>query len=837
MKLQKARELDEEGDDNTVAVSTSKHGGLEDDPADDTLDAVSKEQEACVGSELSDRHSPSPSNLAVNESRVVGNELPGLCCLPPKKQVVGDDVVEQNAVSSAHNPLATTVLTPEEQFSNSCNYQATTKTEVECIIHQDEQATTGIEDGGVNDVEDITRKYLPLQSSVKPDTAVLSNLCDGVGVVPKGARNTDSSTSCGENSSSSSSEDDMSSEDSCFKVSESSMRQYPEERAEDPETVAASQNLADIVAGLEAQEDSCSREICGTNLSDSSIPPSPSPSHNSPTLQADRQTDVSQVFQHSEILPLQCEDNSLSSFSSSEDDVLPANTPRPTTPNSPPPAACPGDAVIMSQMFAGKRVEGGQSQPMEEDVNSVNPQAGRHSEFSDTGSLNAEPIRSQQYVSHLPSPLPPQPTPPYLSSQQHTPRPNITLHCLTPQHAISQPNPQQDTVCGSLMASPQNVTREVPDAHRPGLPQRTGPGDTVTTASCTRHSGRKAVCVTSSSGYPRPGQPVGVSAGNMCAATYTHVAERLGLVARTASVADFGTAGYTDCARQPPLQQNFQPQSMSFPHTVPHNRFMDMVGPGMNYSIGPMTSYSESLLAHAANNPTVCQHPGAVHLSNAHNVTQIIAGRGTGVLPCVVPGANVATGRYPPHGSLSKLQQLTNGILDVLPDTQLTPPPNVSPPACMNFPPSMIMRGIATSPASHHHQPMSVNPFISAGREGRQRPSSTAPVSSVTKSCSSTLTAANLTMNPNITFTPNISIQPPLQHYPMGVFNGYRVQQPMVSPSYINAGFLQLQPSQQVPAMQMMHVHPQHFQPQMQQHLGQTGVYPGYGYNLMNIRR
>jgi histone acetyltransferase MYST4 len=220
------------------------------------------------------------------------------------------------------------------------------------------------------------------------------------------------------------------------------------------------------------------------------------------------------------------------------------------------------------------------------------------------------------------------------------------------------------------------------------------------------------------------------------------------------------------------------------------------------------------------------------------------------------PGLHVVGpgGQYPPQGcSLAKLQQLTNGIMELPPESQMTPPPNLTtPPPVSMTPPPGLMRSMTTPPVISLQQQMNTAALmggagVPVSRSSKypvtqQRPSSTASSSAMRKSPNLT---PNVTVTPNMTFSPNVAIQPGTQlRYPMNtvnMFNGYaRMQQPMMNPGYLNASFLQLQSAQPGMPMQMgmmnVNMHPQQFQQQMQQHPAQTNqIYPGYGYNIMNM--
>ncbi|KAL8579294.1 hypothetical protein ACOMHN_010878 [Nucella lapillus] len=317
-------------------------------------------------------------------------------------------------------------------------------------------------------------------------------------------------------------------------------------------------------------------------------------------------------------------------------------------------------------------------------------------------------------------------------------------------------------------------------------------------------------------------------------------------------------AAYTDCAQQ----------AMAFTRS----RFMDtvsMVPGGVPYSPAatstvtyphnaPLASYSPSMMQQPPAQPQLPQQQQQQQPKSQpppQTSARILSSQpATLALGGVMPGGGqVGLGPpgYGPHCSLAKLQQLTNGIIDLLPtEAQMTPPPHLTtpPPVTMTASPG-LMRSMTTPPMVTLHQ--QVGGVMGGGVSGvaavsgakypqRQRPSSTAAAAAgnpVRKSPSVTPNVTVNTPNPNMPFSPNVTIQPAasLTRYQMNMFNGYRMPQQVMNHSYLNAGFL----TQQVPVqmgMMNMNVHPQQFTPQMQQHPSQPNVYSShYGYNLMNM--
>lgn len=200
--------------------------------------------------------------------------------------------------------------------------------------------------------------------------------------------------------------------------------------------------------------------------------------------------------------------------------------------------------------------------------------------------------------------------------------------------------------------------------------------------------------------------------------------------------------------------------------------------------------------------------------------------------PPSVSHQNSGPGPYPPQNiscNLAKLQQLTNGLPDLMPESTMTPPPNLTPPPHNMTPPPM-MRGMATPPIPNQQNSSGLmgQQYKQYQQQQRQRQSS------VRKS-------PNVTVNPNMPFTPNVTIRPGsnmITGY-NNLLDSYRMRQPMLNPGYINHGFPlnQLGQTPQIP-MQMlnmnmnmnMNMNPaqQHFQQHMQP--SQSNNMYAYGY-------
>ncbi|XP_052068323.1 histone acetyltransferase KAT6B-like isoform X3 [Mytilus californianus] len=204
--------------------------------------------------------------------------------------------------------------------------------------------------------------------------------------------------------------------------------------------------------------------------------------------------------------------------------------------------------------------------------------------------------------------------------------------------------------------------------------------------------------------------------------------------------------------------------------------------------------------------------------------------------PPSVSRQNSGPGPYPPQNiscDLAKLQQLTNGIPDLMPNNTMTPPPNLTPPPTHNMTPPPMMRGMTTPPVPNQQNSSGlVGPY----KQYQQQPTQRQRSSSVRKS-------PNVTVNPNMTFTPNVTIRPGsnmITGY-NNLLDSYRMRQPMINPGYINHGFPlnQLGQTPQLP-MQMLNMNmnmnmnmnpaqqhfPQHMQPSQSNNM--------YAYSYIN---
>jgi len=270
---------------------------------------------------------------------------------------------------------------------------------------------------------------------------------------------------------------------------------------------------------------------------------------------------------------------------------------------------------------------------------------------------------------------------------------------------------------------------------------------------------------------------------------------------------------YYDCAQS---QQNY------INNLVAGGRYMDMVNSPhpMNSSGNYMPSGVPSTLSSYCPPPPVSSYASVLLQQNPSH-THRLSHNNT---PCGVPVGRSFTGQSTPNQtntscSLVKLQQLTNGLTDIMPDNTMTPPPNLTPPPPVNMtpPPSMI-RNMTTPPISNLQVQNSSGSLVPQSYKQYQRQRSSTP--SVRKS-------PNVTVNPNMPpFTPNVTIRPGsnmITGYP-NMLDSYRMRQPMINPGYINQGIIN-QFSPQLP-MQMLNMNmnmnmnmnsaQQHFQQHMQ---------------------
>lgn len=307
-----------------------------------------------------------------------------------------------------------------------------------------------------------------------------------------------------------------------------------------------------------------------------------------------------------------------------------------------------------------------------------------------------------------------------------------------------------------------------------------------------------------------------------------------------------GPTSFADCAQQQQQQTfcnniQFNNNQVPLSYNCGGTPYMDTVNSAMLSNTGtymPIVSTAQmNFMAAAAppNNFTQVliqqQHQNQQSQRLTHNTT-----------PC---SPNVRQGNPAGFGgqnscSLAKLQQLTNGIMDIMPENQMTPPPQLTPPPSVSLaPPTSLMRTMQTpNPAQQSMQQQQQQQQQFQQQRQYQRQKSSSGSSSSKKNAN----IAAASPNPNVTFTPNMAIQPNTNMIPRyNIMDSYRMQQPMINTSYItaNPSFInQLRQPMQMsfnmnpmsPMNPMNAMNPQqHFQQHMQP--PQTNnVYTTYGY-------
>ena len=187
--------------------------------------------------------------------------------------------------------------------------------------------------------------------------------------------------------------------------------------------------------------------------------------------------------------------------------------------------------------------------------------------------------------------------------------------------------------------------------------------------------------------------------------------------------------------------------------------------------------------------------------------------------------------------SLAKLQQLTNGIMDIVPENTMTPPPNLTPPPVNMTPPPPSMQRNVTPPILQPQVSSAGGAMHAYAQKQYRRMQAAAQGKS-----------PNVTVNPNkMPFTPNVTIQPGsnvITGY-TNLMNGYRMaQQPIMNMNMNSAGYItnaaaagfMNQPQIPMGMMNMnMNMHPQasaNFPQNMQPAQANNAVYTTYGYGL-----
>ena len=249
--------------------------------------------------------------------------------------------------------------------------------------------------------------------------------------------------------------------------------------------------------------------------------------------------------------------------------------------------------------------------------------------------------------------------------------------------------------------------------------------------------------------------------------------------------------------------------SMPTPSPTNSSHSFSMATPSPTGTANTYTLQSQAMIAPASASANFNMCSAAMHINN--NYMQLLPTHNTQRLTHNVQGgscAMLAGARSRQHKfqqvvnsscSLAKLQQLTNGISDFIPENTMTPPPNLTPPPPVNMTPP---------PAAALHRNMTPPDLTPQSYKQYQR-----RTAAIQKAAS----AGNMSaVNPGMSFTPNVTIQPGtnmITGYNMQLMNGYRMPQPMNYTGYMaNASFVN-QPTQ----LGMMNMYPHNFPQQMQQ--------------------
>lgn len=263
------------------------------------------------------------------------------------------------------------------------------------------------------------------------------------------------------------------------------------------------------------------------------------------------------------------------------------------------------------------------------------------------------------------------------------------------------------------------------------------------------------------------------------------------------SVETTPTPNFPDCA-----------QVQSFCNNSGPGRFMDTVN-----SPQPVSSTG----SYMPPNTTV----NYCHSVTTYTAPSVLLPQNTQRLSHTSPPCSLQHARQSPNYqtnascSLAKLQQLTNGIMEIVPENTMTPPPNLTPPPVNMTPPPTMVRNMATPPIPTL-QPQMNQQY----KQFQRRPSNVRKSPNV----------PNVTVNPNMTFSPNVTIPQPGMIARYNVINGYRMQQSMINPGYIsNPSFIN---QSQLPVqMSVVNMHAnQPFQQQIQPSQSNNPVYTTYGY-------
>ncbi|XP_052262830.1 histone acetyltransferase KAT6B-like isoform X5 [Dreissena polymorpha] len=361
---------------------------------------------------------------------------------------------------------------------------------------------------------------------------------------------------------------------------------------------------------------------------------------------------------------------------------------------------------------------------------------------------------------HQPGPSPHLPSPHHTMSPHHTlsPHPNhVSPQCNQMNNQMFSPNQQMNNLNSSNMSS-NRYGNEIDVSQLAGLESPTS----MSSTELQNTSGDGSLQ------QHRQQQSLGASITSLLA----------------------------DCAQQHPQQQLFtnnhftnNPVQISYCATS----YMDTVNPALiGNSCGAympiMTSTQAAMNFMSPNNFSqvlLQQQPPQ------QNQTQRLSHNNT-PCPSNVRQGN-ATGFDNRHNScsLAKLQQMTNGIMDIIPENQqMTPPPQLTPPpsvSSMSTPTSMMRAMQTPNPVQQTMQQQQQQQQYQQQRQYQQSSRQKSSSSSKQKNTNVNI-GSNINMGPNVPFSPNVAIQPNTNMLPRyNIMDPYRMQQPMLNTSYITA--------------------------------------------------
>ncbi|XP_052765704.1 histone acetyltransferase KAT6A-like isoform X5 [Mya arenaria] len=300
----------------------------------------------------------------------------------------------------------------------------------------------------------------------------------------------------------------------------------------------------------------------------------------------------------------------------------------------------------------------------------------------------------------------------------------------------------------------------------------------------------------------------------------------------------------TDCAQQ---QQQQQQQNAQQPQLFNSNQFLNNSMPISYSGTSYMDTVNSAMLSNTAYMPIVSS--ASMNFMTPNNFSQVLLqptqpqqtqrlSHNNTPCPTNVRQANPGFENRQNSCSLAKLQQMANGMMEMMPgeNQQMTPPPLTPPPSVSSMStPTSMMRAMQTPNAVQQSMQQQQQQF----NRQYQRPN---------KSSSSKQKSANVTVGQNLSFSPNVAIQPNTNMIPRyDIMNSYRMQQPMLNTGYItaNPGFInplrqpnlpmQVSLNMNMNAINPLPMNPMNMNPQQhfQQHMQapqSNNMYTTYGY-------